>query len=39
MPETRGFEIVAEVGVNVLREMLKSAWDNGGTSAEGVIPH
>jgi len=39
MPETHGFEIVAEVSVSTLREMLKSAWDNGGTDSEGSIPH
>jgi len=39
MANTQGFEIVAEVGVSVLLEMLKAAWDNGGTDAEGAIPH
>ncbi len=39
MANTQGFEIVAEIGVSVLQEMLKAAWDNGGTDAEGAIPH
>ncbi len=39
MPDTRGFEVVAEVSVEVLREFLKSAWENGGTDAQGAIPH
>ena len=39
MANTQGFEIVAEIGVPVLQEMLKAAWDNGGTDAEGAIPH
>jgi len=39
MPETRGFEIVAELSVSTLREVLKAAWDNGGTDSEGAIPH
>ena len=39
MPDTRKFEIVAEVDVDVLRAMLRAAWDNGGTNAEGAIPH
>lgn len=39
MPDTCGFEVVAEIGVKVLREFLKSAWDNGGTDNEGTIPH
>jgi len=38
MPDTHGFEVVAEVGVAVLRKFLKSAWDNGGTSDPGAFP-
>ena len=39
MAETRGFEVVAEVTETVLQEMLRAAWDNGGTSDPGAIPH
>lgn len=39
MVDTRGFEVVAEVDEPVLLRMLQSAWDNGGTNAEGAIPH
>lgn len=39
MAETRGFEVVAEVKDTVLQEMLRAAWDNGGTSDPGAIPH
>ena len=39
MPNTRGFEVVAEVIVSVLTEILKAAWDNGGTNDPGSIPH
>lgn len=39
MPNTRGFEVVAEVVVSVLREIFKAAWDNGGTGDPGSIPH
>jgi len=39
MPETCGFEVVAEVKDTILRDMLRAAWDNGGTSDPGAIPH
>ncbi len=39
MPDTHGFEIVAEVTVDVLRDFLDAAWENGGTSEPGSIPH
>ncbi len=39
MPDTHGFEIVAEVTVDVLRDFLDAAWENGGTSDPGSIPH
>ncbi|HSB78411.1 MAG TPA: PKD domain-containing protein [Candidatus Methylomirabilis sp.] len=39
MAETRGFEVVAEVKDTVLQGMLRAAWDNGGTSDPGAIPH
>jgi PKD repeat protein len=39
MPDTRGFEVVAEVTVNVLRKILNQAWKSGGSATgEGVIP-
>jgi hypothetical protein len=39
MPNTRGFEVVTEVTVDVLREILYAAWKSGGDdSADGVIP-
>lgn len=39
MPDTHGFEVVAEVTVGVLRDFLDAAWENGGTSDPGSIPH
>ena len=39
MPDTRGFETVAEVREEVLLEMLKAAWDSGGDGTPGTIPH
>ena len=39
MPNTRGFEVVAELHISALREILQSAWDNGGPGTEGTIPH
>ena len=39
MAETCGFEVVAEVKDTVLQDMLRAAWDNGGTSDPGAIPH
>ncbi|WP_010664085.1 PKD domain-containing protein [Marinilabilia salmonicolor] len=38
MPNTRGFEVVAELHITALREILQSAWDNGGSGSEGTIP-
>jgi hypothetical protein len=39
MAATRGFEVVAQVTVGVLRQILREAWKNGGDgSGEGVIP-
>lgn len=39
MPNTQGFELVSEVTVQVLREILNSAWKSADdTSGEGVIP-
>lgn len=39
MPDTHGFEVVAEVTVGVLRQILQAAWKSGGdASGEGVIP-
>jgi len=38
MPNTQGYELVSEVTVQVLRELLKSAWKSADdTSGEGVI--
>lgn len=39
MPDTRGFEIVAEVTESALQEILRAAWDSGGTGAPGSFPH
>ena len=39
MPNTQGFEVVAEVTVDVVRNILREAWKSGGDdSGEGVIP-
>lgn len=39
MANTRGFEVVAQVTVGVLRQILHDAWKNGGDgSGAGVIP-
>ena len=39
MPETHGFDVVAEVDRAPLLDMLRAAWDNGGTADPGAIPH
>lgn len=39
MANTRGFEVVAQVSVDVLRQIYRDAWKNGGdSSGEGVLP-
>ncbi|WP_175402828.1 hypothetical protein [Mangrovivirga cuniculi] len=39
MPNTHGFEIIAEVTENVLNEILLAAWKSADDeSGEGVIP-
>lgn len=39
MANTHGFEVIAELTVNALKQLLKAAWKSGGdNSAEGVIP-
>ncbi|HXV31576.1 MAG TPA: hypothetical protein VD840_14710, partial [Sinorhizobium sp.] len=39
MANTRGFEVVAQVTVDVLRQIYHDAWKNGGdSSGEGVLP-
>lgn len=39
MPDTHGFDVVAEVDQAALLGMLRAAWDNGGTTDPGAIPH
>jgi len=39
MANTHGFDAIAELSVNALRELLKAAWKSGGdNSSNGVIP-
>jgi hypothetical protein len=40
MPDTHGFDVVAEMRPSLIKLMLQAAWDSGGaTGSPGTIPH
>lgn len=39
MANTAGFEVVAQITPGVLTEVVRAAWDSGGGSTPGTIPH